>query len=62
MKIQSSIKGRGKKLNRRGRMAQGYFAKREGTLYFYPFDNSSIGARIKMRQRIPRRKRKLKKF
>lgn len=62
MKIQVSMKGRGKTLTRRGRMAQGYFVKRKGILRFYPFDNSSIGPRIKARQPISRRRKKVKKF
>jgi ribosomal protein L36 len=62
MKVLSSVKGRGKKMNRRGRMAQGYFVRRGGTLYFYNFDESSLGARIKMRQPIPRKKKKVRKY
>lgn len=62
MKIKVSIKGRGKKMTRRGRMAQGYFARRDGTLYFYNREDSSIGARIKMRQPKPRKKMKVKKY
>lgn len=62
MKVKASIKGRGKKLTRRGRMAQGYFAKRGGTLYFYAKDESSIGPRIKMRQSKPRRKKQVRKY
>ena len=62
MKIKASVKGRGKKMTRRGRMAQGYFTRRGGTLYFYAKDESSIGPRINMRQRIPRKKKKVKKY
>jgi len=62
MKVQVSVKGRGKKLARKGRMAQGYFCRRNGILYFYSFDNSSIGPRIKSRQPIPKKKKKRLKF
>ena len=62
MKVKSSIKGRGKSLTRKGRMAQGYFAKRGGTLYFYNYQESSIGPRIKMRQPKPKKKVKIKKY
>lgn len=62
MKIQVSIKGRGKSMGRRGRMAQGYFVKRKGILRFYPFQESSIGPRIKARQPLSRRRKKLRKF
>lgn len=62
MKIQVSMKGRGNKLKRKGRMAQGYFCKRKGILRFYPFDNTSIGKRIKSRQPISRRRKKIKKY
>lgn len=62
MKVMSSVRGRGKSMKRRGRMAQGYFVKRGGTLYFYNFDESSIGARIKMRQAIPRKKKQVRKY
>jgi hypothetical protein len=61
MKVLVSLTGRGKKLTRRGRMAQGYFTRRKGILRFYAFDNSSIGPRINSRQPIPlRRKKKMK--
>ena len=39
MKVLVSLKGRGKKMKRRGRMAQGYFTRRKGILRFYAFDN-----------------------
>ena len=62
MKIVVSLKGRGKKLTRRGRMAQGYFTKRKGILRFYAFDDSSMGNRIKSRQAIPISKKRVKKY
>jgi hypothetical protein len=62
MKVQVSLKGRGKKLSRRGRMAQGYYCKRKGILRFYPFENSSLGPRIKSRQPIPKKKKTRMKY
>jgi hypothetical protein len=62
MKVQVSLKGRGNKLNRKGRMAQGYFCRRNGIRYFYPFDNTSIGPRIKSRQPIPKKKKRRMKY
>lgn len=62
MKVKISLKGRGKKLTRRGRMAQGYFTKRKGTLRFYAFDDSSMGNRINSRQRISRYKKQIHKY
>lgn len=62
MKIKVSLKGRGKKLTRKGRMAQGYFTKRKGILRFYAFDDSSIGRRINSRQPIPLKKKKRLKY
>jgi hypothetical protein len=62
MKVVVSLKGRGNKLSRRGRMAQGYFAKRKGILRFYAFDDSSMGRRINARQRIPITKKRLRKY
>jgi hypothetical protein len=62
MKVQVSLKGRGKKLTRKGRMAQGYFCKRKGILRFYAFDDSSIGDRINARQPIPKKKKQRMKF
>ena len=62
MKVIVSLKGRGSKLNRRGRMAQGYFTRRKGILRFYAFDNSSLGPRINSRQPIPLKKKKRLKY
>lgn len=62
MKVQVAVKGRGNKLTRKGRMAQGYFCRRKGILRFYAFDNSSIGPKIKSRQPIPIRKKRLFKY
>ena len=62
MKVVVSLTGSGKKLTRRGRMAQGYFARRKGILRFYAFDNSSIGNRINARQPIPLKKKKRLKY
>lgn len=62
MKVQVSMKGRGKSLSRKGRMAQGYFTRRKGILRFYPFADSSIGPRIKARQPINKRRKKQRKF
>jgi len=62
MKVEVSVKGRGNKLSRRGRMAQGYFTRRNGILRFYAFDDSSYGRRINRRQPIPLKKLKRKKF
>jgi hypothetical protein len=62
MKVVVSLTGRGKKLTRRGRMAQGYFTRRRGILRFYAFDDSSIGNRINSRQPIPLKKQKRMKF
>lgn len=62
MKVLVSLKGRGKKMTRRGRMAQGYFTRRKGILRFYAFDNSSIGPRINSRQPIPIKKKKRLKY
>lgn len=62
MKIVVSLKGRGKKMTRRGRMAQGYFVRRGGILRFYAFDNSSLGPRINSRQPIPLKKKKKLKY
>ncbi len=62
MKVVVSLKGRGKKLKRRGRMAQGYFTRRKGILRFYAFDNSSIGPRINSRQPSPLKKKKKLKY
>jgi hypothetical protein len=62
MKVVVSLQGRGKKLTRRGRHAQGYFARRKGILRFYSFDNSSLGPRINARQPIPLRKKKKMKY
>lgn len=62
MKVLVSLKGRGKKLNRKGRMAQGYFCKRKGILRFYAFDNSSMGNRINARQAISIYKKRVHKY
>jgi hypothetical protein len=62
MKVVVSLTGRGKKLNRRGRMAQGYFTRRKGILRFYAFDDSSIGNRINARQSIPISKKRARKY
>lgn len=62
MKVLVSLTGRGKKLARRGRMAQGYFARRKGILRFYAFAESSIGNRINSRQAIPNSKKRAKKY
>lgn len=62
MKVKVSVKGRGKSLTRRGRMAQGYFVRRKGILRFYAFDNSSIGPRINERQGIPKKKLQRRKY
>jgi hypothetical protein len=62
MKIKVSLKGRGKKLTRKGRLAQGYFTKRNGILRFYAFDDSSLGRRINSRQPIPLKKKKKLKY
>jgi hypothetical protein len=62
MKCKTSVKGRGKTLTRKGRMAQGYFTRRKGILRFYAFDNSSIGPRINERQKMPKRKLKARKY
>jgi len=62
MKIQVSLKGRGKKMKRRGRMAQGYFCRRKGILRFYPFDDSSIGKRVKSRQPISKARKAITKY
>ena len=62
MKVKVSLKGRGKSLSRRGRMAQGYFTRRKGILRFYAFDDSSIGNRINSRQPIPKKKKKKLKY
>jgi hypothetical protein len=62
MKVLVSLRGRGKSLTRRGRMAQGYFTKRKGTLRFYAFDESSIGNRINSRQSIPNKKKRARKY
>jgi hypothetical protein len=62
MKVMVSLTGRGKKLSRKGRMAQGYFARRKGILRFYAFANSSIGNRINSRQPIPITKKRVRKY
>jgi hypothetical protein len=62
MKVVVSLKGRGSKLSRRGRMAQGYFTRRKGILRFYAFDHSSLGPRINSRQPIPLKKKKRLKY
>jgi hypothetical protein len=62
MKVKVSLKGRGKKLTRRGRMALGYFTRRKGILRFYAFDNASTGNRINQRQPIPKKKQKKMKY
>lgn len=62
MKVEVSLKGRGKRLSRKGRMVQGYFCRRNGIRYFYPFDTTSIGPRIKSRQPIPKKKKKRMKY
>jgi hypothetical protein len=62
MKVQVSLKGRGNKLSRKGRMAQGYFCRRGGIRYFYPFDDTSIGPRIKQRQPKPKKKKRRMKY
>lgn len=62
MKIVVSLKGRGTSASRRGRMTQGYFCRRKGNLRFYPFNDTSIGQRIKSRQPIPKRKKKKRKY
>ncbi len=62
MKVVVSLTGRGKKLTRRGRMAQGYFTRRQGILRFYAFDESSLGNRINARQPIPLKKKKRLKY
>jgi hypothetical protein len=62
MKVVVSLTGRGKKLTRKGRMAQGYFTKRKGILRFYAFDESSMGNRINARQPIPISKKRVKKY
>ncbi len=62
MKVLASVKGRGNKLNRRGRMVQGYFARRNGILRFYAFDDSPMGPKINSRQPIPLKKKKRMKY
>jgi|GEM_PF-1197955 hypothetical protein len=62
MKVVVSLKGRGKSLTRRGRMAQGYFTRRRGILRFYAFENSSMGPRINARQGIPITKKRVRKY
>ena len=62
MKVVVSLKGRGNKLSRRGRMAQGYFVRRRGILRFYAFDDSPLGNRINSRQPIPLKKKKRMKY
>lgn len=62
MKVVVSLTGRGKKLSRRGRMAQGYFTRRHGILRFYAFADSSLGNRINSRQPIPITKKRVRKF
>lgn len=57
MKVKTSVKGRGKKLKRKGRMAQGYFVKRNGILRFYAKDDSTLGRKINQRQSIPIKKK-----
>jgi len=61
MKVQVSLKGRGKPIMkggviRKGRMRQGYFAKRGGCMFFYPYADSSLGPRIKQRRPKPKSK------
>jgi hypothetical protein len=62
MKVLVSLKGRGNKLTRRGRMAQGYFARRKGILRFYAFDDAPLGNKINSRQPIPLKKKKRMKY
>jgi hypothetical protein len=62
MKVVVSLKGRGKPLTRKGRMAQGYFTKRKGIMRFYAFDNSSIGPRINSRQPMSHTKKRSHKY
>jgi hypothetical protein len=62
MKVIVSLTGRGKKLSRKGRMAQGYFTRRGGILRFYAFADSSIGNRINSRQPIPNSKKRARKY
>jgi ribosomal protein L36 len=52
MKIKVSVKGRGAKGKRAGRMAEGYFVKRKGILRFI----SKTNPRFSMRQPIPKRR------
>jgi hypothetical protein len=62
MKVTVSLKGRGKKMTRKGRMAQGYFTKRKGIRRFYAFETSSMGNRINARQAIPHYKKRVRKY
>ncbi|MEM1312616.1 MAG: hypothetical protein AAGF07_04090 [Patescibacteria group bacterium] len=62
MKVQVSLKGRGKKLSRKGRLAQGYYARRQGILRFYAFDDAPLGNKINSRQPIPLKKKKKLKY
>jgi hypothetical protein len=62
MKVLVSLKGRGNKLTRRGRMAQGYFTRRRGILRFYAFDDAPLGKKINSRQPIPLKKKKKLKY
>jgi len=58
----ASIKPRGGRIKRRGRAKQGYFARRNGILRFYAFDDSTIGRKINSRQPIPMKKKKRMKY
>jgi len=52
MKVKVSVKGRGARGKRAGRMAEGFFVKRKGILRFI----SKTNPRLSMRQPIPKRR------
>jgi hypothetical protein len=60
MKVEVSVRGRGKKKGRRH--VEGYYTRRKGILRFYAYDNSSKGKRINSRQPIPLKKKKRLKY
>lgn len=67
MKVRSSLVPRGKKLKKKGVIRKGrytdvIFVKRGGTMYVVPKEGSSVGARAKLRQPKPKRKRKPRKY
>ncbi len=52
MKVKVSVKGRGARGKRAGRMAEGFFVKRKGILRFI----SKTNPRFSQRQPIPKRR------